>query len=261
MGKELIMKRFMIVILVLLITPIVISEQSNIRRDIISGRIAPPGIPRGATHEDAFVRALKDPNIYIGVFERPPSNTKLSSGEQLYSLPDIGEAIHRFSPLLCVKSIKGNFTESVIWYCREPGPRGEGSPNSNNIFIAERGSRWILALEKTTSEYRIGRFGDDIKKYPYINNDDVFFNILWYGYGTLCLNWPSGIPEREGIKKVSESMIDDLEAIVKAMPLIQKKAKDPNDTAAIAKTTESLKNDLAKSIFAKLTDINIKKTP
>ena len=244
--------KYIILLIFLLVTPIVISQQSNIRRDR-SGRVLPPGIPRGATHEDAFALALKDPNIFIGVFEFPPANTKLASGEHLWSLPGIGEATNKFSPLLCVKSVKGKFAEPIIWYCSLPAPRGEGRPADINGMVYAADGKWILAVQKTTSEYRIGRFGEEIQKYPYINDDNKFFNILWYGYGGLCIKWPEGREKPAGIVKVNESMVDDLIAIQKVMPLIQKPTKDPNDTETINKMSLSLKNDLAKTILGKIT--------
>ena len=245
-------RRCIILMFVLFITPIVISQQSNVRRDS-RGRILPPGIPRGATHEDAFALALEDPNIYIGVFENIQAGTKLPSGESLWSLPNVMDAILKFSPLVCVKSIKGKFTEPIIWYCILPAPRGEGSrPDRNSSFVLVRDSKYILAVKKTTKKEIIGRFGQEMEKYSYIN-ENTFFDVLWYGYGALNLKWPEGREEREGILKVNESMVDDLEAIAKVMPSIQKTTKDPNDTAAIAKTSENLKNDLAKSIFVKIT--------
>ena len=246
-------KKYIILLFVLFITPIVISGQSEVRLNS-RGRISPPGIPRGATHEGAFALALKDPNIFIGVFEFPPSNTKLPSGEYLWSLPDIREASNKFSPLLCVKSIKGKFVEPIIWYCRLPAPRGEGRPADINGMVYAPDGKWILAVQKTTSEYRIGRFGEEIKKYPYINDDEKLFNILWYGYGGLCLKWPEGREEPAGIVRVNDSMVDDLIAIAKEMPSIEKAAKDPNDTAVISKISLSLKNDLSKSILEKVTE-------
>ncbi len=92
-----------------------------------------------------------------------------------------------------------------------------------------------------------------MKKYSYIN-ENTFFDILWYGNGILYLKWPEGREERKGIVKVNESMIDDLIAIAKEIPSIQKAAKDPNGTAVISKISLSLKNDLAKSILEKVTE-------
>ena len=183
----------------------------------------------------------------------------MPSGQRLSELPGYGEARLRFSPLICIKAIKGKFAEKIIWYSRLPSPRGEGRPpDRNSLFIAFQGSKWILALQKTTKEEIIGRFGKEIEKYNYIN-DNTFFDVLWHGYGALCLKWPEGRPEREGLKKVPESMVDDLIAIQKVVPLIEKTTKDPNDTAAIAKISQSLKNDLAKSILEKVTTEKEKK--
>lgn len=245
------MKKYIVLLIVLFITPFVISQQSNVRRDS-RGRISPPGIPRGATHEDAFALALKDPNIYIGVFENFQAGTKLTSGESLWSLPNVTQAMLKFIPLVCVKSIKGKFSEPIIWHSIIPAPRGEGSPpNRNSSFLLVRDSKYILAVKKTTKEEIIGRFGQEIEKYSYIN-ENSFYDVLWYGYGALYLNWPEGREEREGIVKVNESMVDDLEAIAKVMPSIQKTTKDPNDTETINKMSLSLKNDLAKTILEKV---------
>jgi hypothetical protein len=246
-------KRVIIILLVLILVSIVKSGQSDVQRGRIGVGRLPPGIPSGATHEGAFALALKDPNIYIGVFEYPSVNTKLLSGKYLWTLPDIGEATNLFSPLLCIKSIKGKFVEPVIWYSILPSPRGEGRPTDrNSSFILLKGSKCILAVKKATKEELIGRFGEKIEKYSYIN-ENTFFDVLWYGYGALYLQWPEGKEKPSGVKQVPESMVDDLEAIAKVIPLIQKETKDPNDTAAITKMSLSLKNDLAKSILEKAT--------
>ena len=262
-------KKYIIFLFVLFITPIVISEQSNVRRNS-RGRIPYPQIQR--THEGAFALALKDPNVYIGVFEHFQADTKLPSGKSILSLPNVMEAMNKFRPLVCVKSIKGTFAEPIIWYNMVSAPIGG---NRNSSFILLPGGKCILAVKKTTKEEITGRFGQEMKKYSYIN-ENTFFDVLWYGYGALYLKWPEerkktegiekinprreairrqmeGRDEHEGMIKVPESMVDDLEAIAKAMPSIQKTMKDPNDTAAINKMSLSLKNDLAKSILEKVT--------
>jgi hypothetical protein len=58
--------------------------------------------------------------------------------------------------------------------------------------------------------------------------------------------------EPDSLLKVPESMVDDLEAIQKAMTLIRKATRYPNDTVAIAKTSQTLNNELAKTIFSKI---------
>jgi hypothetical protein len=239
-------KQSIIILLVLIMAQIVLSNQASERR------IPPPIPPVGATHEDAFARALNEPNVFIGVFERVDAKSTLTSGEYVFGLPGIGEATNRFSPLKCIKTIKGKFIEPIIWYTTLSAGIVEGRRGQvGTFFIALEKSKWILALEKTTNAYRVGRFGKDIEQYKYIN-DDTFFNVLWYEYGALCLKWPEGNAESKFLKKVPETMVGDLEAIVKVMPSIQKEKKDPNDTASINKTEAALKNDLAKSIYNKV---------
>jgi hypothetical protein len=208
-----------------------------------------------SNHTETFAEAFKDPNILIGVFESPdkPSDTILSSGESILSQPGYREAANQYilRILHFVKNIKGSFPEPVVVVVGTGlTPMFEGRPIIPPLSPVS-GSKWILALKKTSSASRLERFGKDIEKYPFLN-DRTMFVLFRFGYGTLCLKWPEGRPEQEGIKKVPESMIDDLEAIVKVMPSIQKEKKDPNDTAAIDKTSKALKNDLAKSIFTKV---------
>jgi hypothetical protein len=78
-----------------------------------------------------------------------------------------------------------------------------------------------------------------------------------YGHGALCLKWPEEnekfyTPPDPDMVKVSESIVDDFEAIQRVMPFTQKKEKDPNEMAAIDNTSKSLKTDAAKSIFTKI---------
>jgi hypothetical protein len=212
-----------------------------------------------SNHNETFVDAFKDPNIFIGVFEWASSGIKLFSGETIGDLPGYTAAKIRFnlSALRCVTSIKGKFDESVIFISTFGPPIFEGRPRIPS-FIPLSGSKWVLALKKTSSASRLERFGKDIEKYPFLN-DRTMFVFFRYGYGALCLKWPEGTPEREGLKKVPDSMVEDLEAIVKVMPYIKKEKKDANDTASINKASAALKNDLAKSIFERVSGQKVPK--
>ncbi len=67
------------------------------------------------------------------------------------------------------------------------------------------------------------------------------------------MKWPEGRAESKFLRKVPETMVDDLEAIAKVIPSVQK--KDTNDMKVLLITTLTLKNDLAKSIFEKLSGL------
>ena len=218
-------------------------------------------------HTDTFVEAFSDPNIVIGVFDinaSPDFFGKLSDKELENAIHALIESIIRFDlfPLHLVKPIKGEFKESIIFIRPIRAPQFERRPKIPN-FVPVGGSKWVLALRKTSQSYREEIYGKEIEKYEYLN-ESTLFRPFRYGYGALCLKWPeqSELPissrtlmplkEPEGLLKVPESIVEDLEAIQKAMPLIQKENKDPNDTAALAKTSQTLKNDIATAIFNKV---------
>jgi len=146
---------------------------------------------------ETFAEAFKDPNVLIGVFERPfltpiDSHTILSSGEILENFPEYHEAIEQYNlnKLRCVKALKGEFPESVvlvptfIYIFRSPRERPVVP-----IFLPPFGSKWVLALKKTSKEYRIARFGRDIEKYKFLN-DRTVFSLFGCGHGALCQEWP-----------------------------------------------------------------------
>jgi len=218
----------------------------------------------GSNYVETFAQAFKDPNILIGVFEDPSkySPTTLSSGEILERIPGYHKATNRFNlnKLKCIKPIKGQFSEPVVLVPR-PFLARLGRPRIP-AFVALPGSKWILALKKTSKGYRISRFGDEIEKYKFIN-DRTFFMVFRYGHGALCLKWVGDLKKllpksTLKVKKpsdlidVTESVIDDFKAIQLVMPHTQKEKKDPNEMAAITATSKALKTDVGKSIFAKL---------
>ncbi|MBN1973201.1 MAG: hypothetical protein JW787_06150 [Sedimentisphaerales bacterium] len=226
-------------------------------------------IPADSNHIDTFTDAFNDPNIVIGVFDNAALLAlygKLTPEEEsIMSQPGIMDtAVMNLVPLHLVKPIKGKFNKSIIFISSIFPPYREGLSQIPHIKFSP-GAKWVFALRKTTKEFRIERWGEKIEKYDYLNDDTVFIQFR-FGYGALCLKWPKpddeGIPpsrpnttlfvEPEGLVKVPESMIEDLEVIEKVIPLLQKENKDPNDTAAIEKTSQALKNNLAKYIFSKL---------
>jgi hypothetical protein len=277
MGRELIMKRFMIVMLFIFIASVNVNGQEGylmqVKQPVDSNQIEKKSsrslieemdIP-DSNHIDTFADAFNDPNIVIGVFEdvltlgiyerlTPDERKTLTQGLMVASNFNL-------SPLYLIKSIKGKFANSIIFIKRQ-GTFDEHAPRVN---IAP-GSKWIFALRKTTKDYRIERWGNEMEKYEFLNDDTVFIEFR-YGYGALCLKWPkqeesifSATPssfnilfkEPEDLVKVPESMVEDLETIQKVMPTLKKEIKDSNDTAEIAKTSQALKNDLAKSIYSKI---------
>jgi len=257
------MKKYIVLSLLLVVTCVLSGQEKPVKDD-------PPKQPSywlkegwkaaESNYVETFADAFKDPNILIGVFEWPksfPYDTTLSSGEKLRDIPGFWEALRRFTVLICVKPIKGKFTEPVIFVYTFPliyrVPYGR--PRIP-WFRPPRGSKWVLALEKTSKEYRVARFGDKIEKYKFIN-DNTLFMPFRYGRGTLCLKWPKKdkkfpFPEPPYLVKVSESIVEDLEAIQRVVPYTQKERMDPNEVAAITNTSKALKTDVAKSIFAKV---------
>jgi hypothetical protein len=211
---------------------------------------------------ETFADAFKDPNIFIGVFELPELSDKfvptttLSSGEILEYLPGYGEAMVRLNliKLRCVKTIKGKFDEPVIFVRRDFPPVVEAAPRIP-AFIPPFGSKWVLALQNTSKEYRISQCGgEEIEKYKFIN-DRTMFRLFRYGHSTLCLKWPDEDKrwtKPEYLVKAPESIIEDFEAIQRVVPYTQKEKIDPNKVAAIDNIKKALKTNVAKSIFEKV---------
>lgn len=247
------MKKYIVLSLLLVVTCVLSGQEKPVKNYVPK----PPPVGVGAV--ETFAQAFTDPNVFIGVFECSPKSsfTTLSSGEILENMPGYLEALNRFSMLYRVKPIKGKFVEPIIFVCTLPPPlfefdRGRRLPG----FIPPFGSKWVLALEKTSKEYRIARFGKDIEKYKFLN-DRTMLEVLWYGYGALCLKWPEKdkkfpFPEPPYLVKVPESIVDDFKAIQRVVPYTQKERMDPNEMAAITNTSKALKTDVAKSIFAKV---------
>lgn len=222
-------------------------------------------IAAGSNYVDTFAQAFKDPNILIGVFEYPsePSRNTLSSGEILEYIPGYHEASIRFNlnMLKCVKPIKGQFPEALVLVPTLFPPMVEERP-SIPAFTPLMGSKWVLALKKTSKEYRISQFGVQIEKYEFLN-DRTMFTVSRYGHGALCLKWvgdykkilPKFTPKAKkpsDLVEVTESLIDDFKAIQLVIGYTQKEEKDPNEMAAITNTSRALKTAAAKSIFAKV---------
>ena len=215
---------------------------------------------RDAAAVETFAEAFRDPNIIIGVFQRGSAMDTLVSGGMVARLPGYGEATTKFTleALRCTRTIKGNFSEAVMFAAGTAAPKVEGKPEVPG-FTNPFGSQWVLALEKTTPEARASRFGPEVTKYTWLN-DRTTFRLFWSGYGALCLKWPKEDPKKpepkpEYLVQVPDTIVGDFEAIAKAMPHVEK--ADPNAPAAIENVKKTLKSDLAKSIFEKvLTDRN-----
>jgi len=261
------MKKYIILFLTLIVSCIVFGQENPAKNEVPKSKskewFAESWKAAKSNHVETFADAFKDPNIIIGVFEHCPplSRTILSSGEVLEDFPGYKKAMIRFSliQLRCVKLIKGNPPEPVILITRLGPPMIEAAPRIPP-FLPLVGGKWILALQKTSKEYRIYRYDNkEIENYKFIN-DNTMFRVFRYGYGALYLRWADHknvpklkkLPEPSFITKVPEDIVDDFEAIERVMPLIRKEKKDPNEKDSINKTSKALKNDLAKSIFAKI---------
>ncbi len=222
------------------------------------------GIAAESNYVETFAQAFKDPNILIGVFEQPTevSRNTLSSGQILEDLPGYLEAMIRFSlsKLRCIKPIKGQSPEPVVLVTGLMPPVIEARPRIP-AFTPLMGSKWVLALKKTSKEYRISRFGgQDIEKYKFIN-DRTMFRVLRYGHGALCLKWSDyktmfpNIPEPNKpshLVEVTESIVEDFNNIQQIIPIMQKEKINPNELASITNTSKALKTNVAKSIFEKV---------
>jgi hypothetical protein len=261
------MKRHIVLSILLVVTCVVFGQEKSGENYISEPQpawIKEAKMAAGSNYVETFAQAFKDPNILIGVFEQPTevSRNTLSSGQILEDIPGYHEAMIRFSlsKLRCIKPIKGQSPEPVVLVTRLMPPVLEARRRIP-AFIPLMGSKWVLALKKTSKEYRISRFGgQDVEKYKFIN-DRTMFRVLRYGHGSLCLKWSDyktifpNIPEPKKpshVVDVTESLVDDFNDIQKVIPIIQKEKKDPNEMAAITNTSKALKSNVAKSIFEKV---------
>jgi hypothetical protein len=210
---------------------------------------------RDAAAAETFAEAFKDPNVIIGVFQRGSAMDTLVTGGMVARLPGYAEATTKFTleTLRCTRTIKGNFTEAVVFAAGTAVPKEEGKPEVPG-FTVPFSSQWVLALEKTTAGSRAARFGPEVGRYTWLN-DRTMYRLFWSGYGALCLKWPKEDPKKPEPKpaylvEVPDTIAVDFEAIAKVMPSLTK--ADPNGTAAIDKVNVSLKTDLAKSVFQKI---------
>ncbi len=210
----------------------------------------------------AFADAFADPNIVIGVFYRPSYSLieleeidpNLPSEEKIEILRNFRVAGTKFSlvRLQLLKLIQGDMTGPVVYISSMPIM--VSSEPYLLTFHPRSESKWILALRKTTPEYRAARFYQDMGKYKFLN-DDTFFTVWGHQFGALCLEWPedSAIEQPDWVVKVSEDIIDDFKVIQELTTDLKKNRLDPNDAVAM---TEMLETEQAKFIFAEIIDGN-----
>jgi hypothetical protein len=259
------MKRYIALFMLLVVTCISLGKNRPVKdpeRKPAPAWVQEARLAAGSDYVETFAEAFTDPNILIGVFENPLkfSPTTLSSREVLEYLPGFYKAMRQFNlrRLRSVKPIKGKFPEPVCFTRMGLPPMVEGRPSIPPV-VTPKGSKWVLALKKTSNKERISRYGhkDDIEKYKFIN-DHTMFTVSRYGHGALCLKWPEPkkesrqFPKPRFVVQVPESIVGDFEAILRVMPHIRKEKIDPNGVAAIDKTSKILKTDAAKSIFAEV---------
>jgi len=263
------MKKY-IALSMLLITPILLfgkekPTKNGSQEPVLAWIIKEDDVAARSNYVETFADAFRDPNILIGVFEWPaeaPHRTILSSGEILEDMLGYSEAMNRFDLIKfnCIKTIKGKPPEPVVLVPVLLPPMLEARPRIPS-FVPLLGSKWVLALQKTSKEYRIYRFGgEEIEKYRFIN-DRTIFRVFRYGHGALCLKWADykkmvpkfpESPEPSHLVKVPEGIVDDFEAIQRVVTYTQKENMEPHELAAITRCSKALKTDVAKSIFAKL---------
>lgn len=204
----------------------------------------------------AFADAFADPNIVIGVFDRP-SYFLIQLEEIDPSLPSeqIIEIIRHYSSagsnfnlirLRCLELIQGDMTGpyafiSTLFTMTESEPH-------LLTFSPPLESKWIVALRKTTPEYRAARFLQDMGQYKFLN-DDTFFTVWGFQYGALCLKWPEKIEQRFGVVNVSEDIVDDFKIMYELSTDLRKSRLDLSRAAEMA---EMLETEQAKSIFAEI---------
>lgn len=263
------MKKYIVLSLLLIVTCVLFGQEEIVKKKYVP---EPPPVwikesrkAAESNYIETFADAFNDPNILIGVFEWPtriPHRTRLSTGEILEDMPGYHEATIRFSltKLHCFKPIKGKPPEPVVLVTTLPPPMLEGTLSIPE-FIPLLGSKWVLALKKTSKEYRISRFGgEDVEKYKFIN-DRTTFSVFRYGHGALCLKWSDykkmlpKLPEPRKpshLIEVTESIVEDFNDIQQIIPIMQKEKINPNELASITNTSKALKTDAAKSIFAEV---------
>ncbi len=204
-----------------------------------------------------FADAFLDPNVVIGVFEYPReiTTTGLPTDAVLAFLDKYWTAQEQFGVrmLRCVKMIKGNAPIPAIFVYDRLAPdlpQGLQIPS----FIPVAGSRWILALEKTTRRSRLARFGPEISTYNFLE-DRTLFRMYHYGHGSLCLSWPQDQPggrEARRARTVPETTVDDFAAILRVVPVVYKDPLTLDDAGAVGLTWRSLKTPTGKAVLREL---------
>lgn len=228
------MKKIIIITLLAAASPLMAKENiDQRRRALMTAEFAEA---RKSNPIETFADAIEDPNVVIGVFE-----SDWPRPSRLISAPGrIRNVLLGFKP---VELIKGQLKEEWIWV-----PRPSVARPPVPMLIAPRGSKWILALRKTTPEYRIVRFGEEIEEYEFLN-DDTLFILHRLGHGALCLEWPEDIEQPDWVVKVSEDIIDDFKVIQELTTELKESRLDPSDAVDMTKLLET---EHAKSIFAEI---------
>ena len=204
----------------------------------------------------AFADAFADPNIVIGVFDCPSYSLieleaidpNLPSEERIEILNHFGAAKISFNlmRLRRLELIQGDMTGPDAYISTMPTMVSSGPLL---FFHPFPGSKWILALRKTTSEYRVARFHQDMGQYKFLN-DDTFFTVWGYQFGALCLEWSEDVFEKpDWAVKISEDVVDDFKIMYEISTDLRQSRLDPSRAAEMA---EMLETEQAKSIFAEI---------
>lgn len=214
--------------------------------------------PVYSSFRTAFADAFADPNIVIGVFElSSPSliqsdeiDPNLPSEKKIETIDHYRAAGINFSlrRLRCLELIQGDMAGQYAFISVIPA-RLAGEPSSVRTFHPYLGSKWILALRKTTPEFRAARYSQNIGKFEFLN-DDTFFTVWGYQYGALCLEWSEDVFEKpDWAVKISEDVVDDFKIMYEISTDLRQSRLDPSRAADMA---EMLETEQAKSIFAEI---------
>jgi len=195
---------------------------------------------------DHITKALLDPDIMIGVFEKYNFNHKLKhlkSGD----IPEMDKNyLHDMISFNLTKlgtqtAIKGDFDSLIfIKFPVYAISDGNNSFKSNPEF--HMGSAWILLLERAFNNDGspkmewAGKLKSENRK---LFNETTVFLEAFETYYALCYKWPTDKSKSSDIIMTDEGMVEDLIAISKILEL---KNKD--------KKIESFKSMLEKNAFS-----------
>lgn len=198
-----------------------------------------------------FAHALQRVDIVLGVYEVPDGHapTVLPSGEILENVPGYSETLLRLGlcKLKSVQTLDGE-SNSFVFVSQFP-VRVERQPYAP--FIALPGSKWILALQKSTNDVgQMNKAKTGSESVAVIEQN--MFRPFNDRLGVACLNWPKdkGVDQPNHVMNVSESAVEDLRQLRNFYDA--QKNKNAWSEADMNLVRKSLKSDFGKSVLHKL---------